>query len=72
MIVSYLKQLEDEAKARNVRLLDAFKAGDVPTSTYYRAVNRNFEIRQATAEKVMGAIYRLSQEDTSHGEKTAA
>jgi len=53
---SYLEYLEDEAESRDVPLLKAFKLAGVPTSTYYRNINNETELRYSTAVKVLDAI----------------
>jgi predicted transcriptional regulator len=56
MILSnYLKQLQDIAYDNDVRLIDMFTQANVPTSTYYRAIN-GMELRFSTAQKVANAI----------------
>jgi predicted transcriptional regulator len=44
-----------------IELLHAFKEADIPTSTYYRTMRGETELRHATAAKVMVAIERLKQ-----------
>lgn len=56
---SYLKTIQDEAAEANVPLLKAFKQAEIPTSTYYRTVNGDTEIRYETALRVHHAIERL-------------
>ena len=56
---SYLEYLKQEAKARNVKLLKAFRVAEVPTSTYYRSINGDTELRYDTAVKVINAIEEL-------------
>lgn len=56
---SYLEQIKDLAAVLDVSLLQAFKAADIPTSTYYRAVNEVTELRYETAKKVMVALGKL-------------
>jgi predicted transcriptional regulator len=56
MILSnYLKQLQDIAYQNDIRLIDMFIEANVPTSTYYRAIN-GMELRFSTAQKVANAI----------------
>lgn len=40
-------------------LLKAFKWAEIPTSTYYRTIRGDTELRHDTAVKVMDAIERL-------------
>lgn len=54
---SYLEYLKQEAKARNVKLLKAFRVAEVPTSTYYRTIGEATELRFSTASKVLEAIH---------------
>tara|TARA_R110002153_G_scaffold57854_1_gene158906 strand:- start:546 stop:830 length:285 start_codon:yes stop_codon:yes gene_type:complete len=56
---SYLKTIQDEAAAANVPLLKAFKQAEIPTSTYYRTVKGDTEIRYETALRVHHAIEKL-------------
>ena len=56
---SYLKTIQDEAAEANVPLLKAFKQAEIPTSTYYRTVNGDTEIRYETALRVHHAIEKL-------------
>ena len=56
---SYLETLEEISAETGVPLLKAFKFADVPTSTFYRTVNGNTELRFETAKKVMKAIEKL-------------
>ena len=56
---SYLQYITDTAKGYNISLLTAFKVADIPTSTYYRAINKVTELRYDTAVKVINAIERL-------------
>jgi predicted transcriptional regulator len=52
---SYIQQLEKQADGMGVRLIDAFKKANIPTSTYYRA-KQGCDLRLATARKVSDAI----------------
>lgn len=52
MIESYLDQLEKRAESQGVKLLEAFKSAGVSDSTFYRARQRNGDIRLAVARKV--------------------
>jgi predicted transcriptional regulator len=56
---SYLTILVEQAQDMGLPLLQAFKEADIPTSTYYRAVNGVTELRHQTAVKVMNAIEKL-------------
>jgi predicted transcriptional regulator len=56
---SYLQTIKDEAAEANVPLLKAFKQAEIQTSTYYRTVNGDSEIRYETALRVHHAIERL-------------
>jgi predicted transcriptional regulator len=53
---SYLKYIKDTAAGRDVSLLKAFKEADIPTSTYYRTIKGETELRYDTAVKVFHAI----------------
>jgi predicted transcriptional regulator len=53
---SYLELINDAAEQVGVSLLKAFKAADIPTSTYYRTIHGATELRHDTARKVMEAI----------------
>lgn len=56
---SYLQILKEQAEALNVPLLKAFKSADIPTSTYYRAINGATELRHETAARVMDGIKKV-------------
>ena len=56
---SYLEILTRKASEYGLPLLSAFKSADIPTSTYYRSVNGDTELRIETARKVMVAIEKL-------------
>ena len=56
---SYLQTIQDKAEEANVSLLKAFKWAEIPTSTYYRTINGETEIRYETALKVVHAIEKL-------------
>lgn len=66
--------LEDAVKASDLSLLQAFKAADIPTSTYYRTINAKTELRHDTARKVMKAIEKLHalKEARDHTEQLRA
>ena len=53
---NYLDTLKAKAEAHDVSLLESFKLANVPTSTYYRAVNGKTDLRYDTAIKVNQAI----------------
>ncbi len=56
---SYLNQLIRLADSQSVRLIEAFKQANVPTSTYYRAT-KGSDLRISTAEQVERAISLLA------------
>lgn len=56
---SYLTILKERADECGLTLLKAFKAADIPTSTYYRTVKGDTELRHETAARVMEAIEKL-------------
>lgn len=56
---SYLQIIEEEAERCGITLLKAFKAADIPTSTYYRTIHGKTELRHETATKVMKAIAKV-------------
>lgn len=56
---SYLQILEDKALEYDIPLLQAFKSASIPTSTFYRTVNGDTELRHDTARKVMKALEKL-------------
>jgi predicted transcriptional regulator len=56
---SYIQILKDRSEETGISLLKAFKYCDVPTSTYYRTINGNTELRYETAAKVMESIDKL-------------
>jgi hypothetical protein len=56
---SYLQIIEEEAQQYGIELLKAFKAADIPTSTYYRTIHGTTELRHETAAKVMKAIAKI-------------
>tara|TARA_R110002020_G_scaffold131030_2_gene293002 strand:- start:668 stop:952 length:285 start_codon:yes stop_codon:yes gene_type:complete len=57
---SYLNYLQDRAEEIDVSLLKCFKRAEIPTSTYYRTVNGNTELRYDTAVKVINVIEELN------------
>ena len=56
---SYLQLLEEKAGECDIPLLKAFKSADIPTSTYYRTIKGQTELRHETATKVMKALVKL-------------
>jgi predicted transcriptional regulator len=56
---SYITILKERAKECELTLLKAFKAADIPTSTYYRTINGDTELRHETAARVMQAIEKI-------------
>jgi predicted transcriptional regulator len=56
---SYLKFITEQADEVNIPLLAAFKEAKIQTSTYYRAINGDTEIRYETALRVHHAIKGL-------------
>ena len=56
---SYLNILKDRAEECGLSLLKSFKEADVPTSTYYRTINGDTELRHETAARVMQAIEKI-------------
>jgi predicted transcriptional regulator len=68
---SYLQQLKEAAESCGLTLLKAFKDADIPTSTYYRAINEQTELRHETASKVMRSIEKLHalQQAREHSEE---
>lgn len=56
---SYLQIIQEEAEQYGITLLKAFKAADIPTSTYYRTINGATELRHETATRVMQAIAKV-------------
>lgn len=68
---SYLDIIKLNAKKHNVTLLSAFKKADIPTSTYYRTINGETEIRYETALRVVHAIEELYllQQASEHTER---
>lgn len=54
-MISYINQLQQQADDMDVRLIDAFKKANIPTSTFYRA-KQGCDLRLATARKVSDAI----------------
>lgn len=56
---SYLAIVTEQALQKGLTLLQAFKGANIPTSTYYRAVNGVTELRYETALKVANSIEKL-------------
>jgi len=56
---SYLEILEDTAAEYDIPLLRAFKSADIPTSTFYRTINGDTELRHDTARRVMKSLEKL-------------
>jgi predicted transcriptional regulator len=71
---SYLEYLQDRAKETSISLLLSFKRASVPTSTYYRTINGDTELRYDTAVKVINAIEELHsiQQAREHTERLRA
>jgi predicted transcriptional regulator len=71
---SYLEYLQDRAKETSISLLLSFKRASVPTSTYYRSINGDTELRYDTAVKVINAIEELHsiQQAREHTERLRA
>jgi predicted transcriptional regulator len=65
---SYLDILTERSEATKVSLLKAFKSSGVPTSTYYRTINGNTELRYETAKKVVKAIEKLYALEQARGD----
>jgi predicted transcriptional regulator len=68
---SYLETLQSRADECGLTLLKAFKAADIPTSTYYRTKKGETELRHETAKRVMQAIEKLHalQQARAHSEE---
>jgi predicted transcriptional regulator len=68
---SYIDILKHRAEECGIRLLKAFKYCDIPTSTYYRTINGDTELRYETAVKVMNSIEKLYafQQASAHTEE---
>jgi fido (protein-threonine AMPylation protein) len=56
---AYIDTLENKADAYNIHLKAAFDWKDISTSTYYRAVNRQVDLKYATARQVNDALEEL-------------
>lgn len=61
MIQSYRDQLLSYANRKNISLFDATVAAGIPTSTYYRSVYGQRELRLETASKIAAAIDELAK-----------
>lgn len=59
LILTYAEQLRMLASEEKVDLLDAVKHAGVPTSTYYRSIRGELQLRQSTAETIARAIKEL-------------
>lgn len=53
---SYLDTIIEHAASRNVKVKEAFRVADLPTSTYYRTINNTTELRYETALKIFNAV----------------
>ena len=53
---AYLETVQEKASENGIDLLEAFKIAEIPTSTYYRTINGETEMRFDTACKVLDAI----------------
>ena len=53
---AYLETVQEKARENKIDLLKAFKVAQIPTSTYYRTINGETEMRFDTACKVLDAI----------------
>lgn len=60
LILTYAEQLRMLATEERVDLLDAVRHAGVPTSTFYRSINGDRQLRQDTAEAIAHAIKELS------------
>jgi len=58
---AYLDTLKQNSSELGIDLLEAFKTAMVPTSTYYRTINGQTELRYETALKVSNAIDRIHE-----------
>lgn len=56
---SYLEILKDKATEYDIPLLQAFKSASIPTSTFYRTINGETELRHDTARRVMKSLEKL-------------
>ena len=59
LILTYAEQLRMLATEEQVELLDAVRHAGVPTSTYYRSLEGQMQLRQSTAERIASAIKDL-------------
>ena len=68
---AYLDTLKQNSSELGIDLLEAFKTAMVPTSTYYRTINGQTELRYETALKVSNAIDRIHeiQQAREHSER---
>lgn len=53
---SYLDTITEHAASRNITLKELFRVADLPTSTYYRTINKTSELRYDTAKKLYDAV----------------
>jgi len=58
---AYLDIIKQKADEVGVSLLKAFKSANIPTSTYYRTINGDTELRYETALRVNNAIQKLHE-----------
>jgi predicted transcriptional regulator len=56
---AYLDTIKDKADEVGVHLFTAFQQANIPSSTYYRTINQQTELRYETAIKVLDAIEEL-------------
>lgn len=56
---SYLKQLQELSKEYKIPLIKAFEQAYIPSSTYYRTMKGNKDMRYETALKVHHVLERL-------------
>lgn len=68
---AYLDIIKQSADDYNISILKAFKFAGVPTSTYYRTINGETELRYETALKVSNAVHDLHaiQQAREHTER---
>jgi predicted transcriptional regulator len=60
LILGYAEQLKMLAQEERVDLLDAIRHAGMPTSTYYRSIEGQTQLRFDTAETIANAIKDLS------------
>lgn len=61
---TYLEQLQNLSEKSGGSLIQFFKLANIPTSTYYRAVN-GIDLRLSTAQKVEDAIRIYTLDNTN-------